>query len=76
MEILEETIQKTIKCEKNFYCLSCKPEELCKVIINLNPQLSIVQCGEDVPCLFFESYGKTKICKCPIRNELYNRYKV
>lgn len=74
IKIDEEIIQRTLKCELDFLCLSGDKTCLCKAkrsigfdLLEINPKI-VNDCG------FRVSFGNTYFCNCPTRNEIYNRY--
>jgi hypothetical protein len=76
IELSDEIIRKAGKCEKNFRCLSGESEKLCRVLCFIKDDIYFVKCMEDPDCVYLESFEKTKICNCPVRKEIYKRYKV
>ncbi len=78
-EIREEVKQATLACEKDFLCLSdngtplCKPS--CNVIYSVG-KVHFVEC--DGNCSYKLQFSKDYkyICTCPMRNEIYNLYKI
>ncbi len=75
IKISEETVLKTTKCSKNFRCLSGENENLCRVVYFMSDKINFVKCLGDKDCPYLESHKKTELCNCPIRNEIYQRYK-
>ena len=75
IEIPEEIIQKTVKCNKNLRCLSGDDKNLCRVICYIGKDTYFVRCLDDKGCPYLEAHKKTELCNCPVRNEIYNRYK-
>lgn len=75
IEVPEEIIQKTVKCDKNFRCLSGEGDNLCRVICHLSSDTYFVRCVDDKECPYLEAHKKTELCNCPVRNAIYQRYK-
>jgi hypothetical protein len=75
IEVPEEVLQKTTKCNKNFRCLSGENTNLCRIICCLGQDIYFVKCLGDKGCPYLESHKKTELCTCPVRNEIYLRYK-
>ena len=76
IQISEDILGETISCEKNFYCLSGDPKELCEME-SLNPQkVYFIKNPKDKRCIYTLSFGGSYICNCPTRREIYRRYRV
>lgn len=76
IEIPEEVIQKTTKCNKNFRCLLGEKENLCRIICHMSGNVYFVKCEGNKDCPYLEPHKKTELCNCPVRNEIYHRYKI
>lgn len=74
IKIDDDIIQKTTKCRKNFSCLSGETP-LCKVDECMGGAI-FIKCKEQNPCEYRAYFGYSQICCCPIRKELYHRYKI
>jgi hypothetical protein len=76
-KIPEDIVKKAAKCEKKLRCLSENNENICKVLCHMEFDICFVKCSnEDKDCPYFEPHTRTSLCKCPVRNEIYMRYKV
>ena len=81
LQVSDECRKKTTKCPSNFLCLSdkenpmCSKEKpLCTVDIPLESMLFVKYKQND--CAYMEEYGAGYLCTCPVRFEIYNRYKM
>jgi hypothetical protein len=80
----EEILKLATKCEKNFRCLSDNPPNLCRVLRTVGTELIITNCTEHCAmcryCLVFkpsEHHATNEsFCTCPVRMELYKRYRI
>ena len=76
MEIKKEVIDSTKKCDHKFECLS-KKDCICLVSkaksIIYNKAL-FIEC-EESNCKYNIIYGQSTICTCPVRNEIFKKYK-
>ncbi|MBI5099330.1 MAG: hypothetical protein HZB30_08845 [Nitrospirae bacterium] len=75
IEVPEEVLQKTTKCNKNFKCL-LEDANLCRIICCLGQDINFVKCLGDKACPYLEPHKKTELCTCPVRNEIYRRYQI
>jgi hypothetical protein len=75
MEITEKIIKETTKCVKNFECLK-NENHTCitsKGIRSIDSKLLFVECN-DGPCNYKLNFGYSKICNCPVRIEIFDKY--
>lgn len=75
MEIHKTTLKETVRCVKSFECLSNDnhPCLISKGIRSVESKLLFVECAED-HCNYKLSFGYSKICHCPVRIEIFNKY--
>jgi hypothetical protein len=74
MEIDKAIIEKTTKCIKHFACLKNKQHECCEIFMCLNNEICMIREAKSQVCKYKES-GFTEVCTCPVRVEIYNKYK-
>ena len=75
IEINEDIIKAATKCEKGFSCLSDNLEESCKVEYCVSNTVYFVKCLSAAHCSYKEPFGEGYFCTCPIRKEIYDKYK-
>ena len=66
----------TIKCDKDFKCLSLSNHELCKVTETVKDEVIFIGCQEKKHCVYVVSFGIYNTCNCPTRKEIYRKYKI
>jgi len=74
-EIDKMIIDQAKDCDRNFECLTDPDQPSCKVseCLNDNVHFLVELCR---PCLYFLKWGfNDHICTCPVRKEIYNKYK-
>ena len=74
-EIEENIIKDTTKCNYDFGCLE-NENHLCldaKVAFCVGGQVHFIDCPEKF-CKSKMDFGNGKICSCPTRKEIYNKY--
>ncbi len=76
LRINEETKKASTECRKNFSCLSGNQLTLCKVEQCVTDNLHFIKCINSELCSYQMSFGSSHVCTCPVRKELYNRYKI
>lgn len=76
IKIDNEIIKETTKCKRNYECLCSEGGVCCEVEMCVDEEVHFIYCLYDTPCNYKASFGDRNICKCPIRMEIYNKYKV
>ncbi|MFH1459753.1 MAG: hypothetical protein ABIG64_05200 [Candidatus Omnitrophota bacterium] len=76
ISIPQEILDKTTKCINKLTCLTNNVENLCKVTKQIQNELYFIACLHDKDCPYMDVFGKTKLCTCPVRREIYNLYEV
>jgi hypothetical protein len=73
---IDDTVrEKTKKCERNFKCLSGDTFSLCKVDDSGKVATVKIKTKPDQSCPYCLSLNAFKYCLCPMRNEIYKKYK-
>jgi hypothetical protein len=77
IEISDDILQSATRCQQDFSCLSGQTSHLCKVKYAVGlTVLFIEKPVDDKPCGYQASFGYHLVCNCPVRNEIYRRYKI
>jgi hypothetical protein len=84
IEISDEVINKAIGCHANLSCLNDKdnPEcsnrfAMCPVEIKIGNGMVFVNFNHDIFCSYNMPFGDNQIiCRCPVRYDIYERYKI
>jgi hypothetical protein len=75
IEIPEHIVDKADRCRKNHRCKG-DSGNLCKVVCFMKDDICFVRCLDSGDCSYLEPHVKTKLCTCPVRIEIYKRYKI
>ena len=77
-EIDEDVKNNTTECEKECACITDKDYKLCKVVRSTNKnKIVFIECLEKSPCNYKMSFGFSScLCNCPIRKEIFRKYKI
>lgn len=76
MEIDADIIKKATACSKEHKCLKNKENIYCKVERCINDTVLILECKEQLNCSYQLTFGICQICRCPVRIEIFNKYKI
>lgn len=74
--VSDKTIAEANKCKKDFSCLKTPHEALCLIDSCVNGKVHFIKCLNRGNCSYQGSFGLNLICHCPVRKELYNKYRV
>jgi hypothetical protein len=82
IEISDKVINKATKCHANFCCLNDKENPkcsnrfaMCPVDIDIGDGMVFVNFNYDISCIYNMPFGDNqRICRCPVRYEIYERY--
>lgn len=75
-EIENSVLEKAANCQERFSCLSGVRRNCCKVLGAVNGVVHFIDCqGDDTACSYRTSFSNWYICECPVRKELFTRYR-
>ena len=75
IKVDENIIRETTKCRKKHACLSGETP-FCTVELCIDNEIYFIKCESNELCSYRVPYGYSYVCICPVRKELYNRYKI
>ena len=73
LEIDENTKLRAKCCDKNFSCTESNP--CCKVQSCVANSIIFLEKLERC-CNYYQEFGYSNVCKCPVRSEIYKKYKL
>lgn len=76
IEIKEDIKALAPLCKHDFACLKPGHHALCKVQDCINGKVHFIECNDQNYCVYRTSFGYGHICSCPVRKEIYNKYKL
>jgi len=78
-EIEEEITKRAYLCPKNLVCLTGKDGLYCDVtdlMKGSGDEALLVDCLKHIKCPYLKRFGGTTcVCGCPVRREIYKRYR-
>jgi len=75
-EISDESRQAATRCAKGFACLTGDRKDLCAVETCIGEKVHFVKCLQVGNCAYQHPFGSGHFCTCPVRKELFNKYKI
>ncbi len=76
INIREDILKRTTKCEKDFSCISSEGKGLCEAEEPTGYQVLFIIRKSNTPCIYRTPLGTSFFCCCPTRNEIYEQYKI
>ncbi|VVB84584.1 Uncharacterised protein [uncultured archaeon] len=76
LKLNDGIIKSADRCKKNHSCLSGDSDNLCKVEMCVGDKIHFIKCLNENLCSYRIPFGYSFVCTCPVRKELYNRFKV
>lgn len=76
MEIHEQVLKKTTRCNKNFECLNNGSSPCCKVDYCVNGLVLFVEKNDCFYCNYRMNFGDSIMCNCPTRIEIFKKYSI
>jgi hypothetical protein len=77
-EIPKEALEQTVQCKYEFACLEtahCGERPLCKIDHPISKMLALVNCNGRLDCGYcLLQFGSGRICSCPTRIALKDKY--
>lgn len=74
LEISEPLREQASRCRKEKCCL--EGEGLCEVVESVAEKVFFVEGEGGRTCSYCLSFGNAHYCNCPVRQELYRKYKI
>ncbi len=74
LDIDANIVKSATSCAKNKACLE-NPGSVCPVVSPVSDDLIFVSKKSTQNCSYFSPYGYSGFCKCPVRQEIYKKYK-
>ena len=75
LKVDDDVIKNTNRCKKDHSCLS-DLTDLCKVEMCIADKIHFIKCMNERACNYRITFGYSFVCTCPVRKELYNKYKI
>ena len=77
IKISEDIVNNTTECTKDFSCLNPDAQrDICKILACLKNNLYFIKCLNEDYCSYRMSFGADFLCMCPVRKDIYNRYRI
>ncbi|AMV73658.1 hypothetical protein [Desulfuromonas sp. DDH964] len=74
LEICEDFRAQATRCRKGKTCLEGAPH--CRVVDSVADKVFFVEGEGGRLCCYHLSFGDSGYCNCPVRQELYRKYRV
>jgi hypothetical protein len=75
LEIDQKILTKATSCSKGFACLNGDNTVNCKIQYCINRQIHFIESSGTKTCNYKMHFGESFICICPVRKEIYKKYR-
>ncbi len=73
----KDILKRASRCRDNFSCLSGEGDCLCEIEDFAGEKIHFIKPGNKGGiCNYKMGFGYSFLCNCPVRKEIYNKYKV
>ena len=80
IHVSDEVRRAATNCKKEFSCLERERNNICTVLCTkedcINGIVHFIKCLNEGSCSYQHSFGDGFICGCPVRKEIFNKYKI
>lgn len=73
--ISKTTCKKADKCPNKLECLQNEDFEICPVVDFISDEIIFVEAQYYKSCPYMLPFADSNICHCPVRIEIYSKYK-
>lgn len=76
-DVPDRVLEAATECEHALACLQDESYPLCRVVSKIATGVLATYCPQGAPCTYCQPAIKSEgFCVCPVRIELYERYRV
>jgi hypothetical protein len=76
LAIPEETLVQAAKCLKGHSCLKARKRDTCEVDYSVQEGIIFIKDREMKPCFYYNCFGSSHFCACPVRRKIYRQYHI
>lgn len=71
-----EVLDQATKCLKHQCCLRSKERDVCDVDYSVHDDVVFIRSREMSPCFYYNCFGTSHFCACPVRKKLHFYYSI
>ncbi len=76
IKIDETIVSRTTKCNSKFACLDGDKKFHCKIDKSIGNVIFVSDEKRGLHCNYMLPFGSSFICVCPVRNEIFRKFKI
>ncbi len=69
-------MQAATNCKKKFSCLAGTKSDVCQVLSCYDDDIHFILCADNQYCSYQKKVSERVYCDCPVRKEIYDKYKI
>ncbi len=75
IKIPDEVLENTRNCNKLYACIENDKHVLCQVKHCVDNEVYFIKCAHTDKCDYQIPFGTSYFCSCPVRKEIYKKYR-
>lgn len=72
----EEILEQAVKCLKDHSCLNGQRRDVCEVDYSVQDGVVFIKEREMTPCFYYNCFGNSHFCACPVRKKIFLEYSI
>ena len=76
LSVPRDILHQATKCLKGHSCLSSRKRDMCEVDYGIQEGVIFIRDREMTPCFYYNCFGSSHFCACPVRKKLYGQYHI
>jgi hypothetical protein len=74
--IPKEILHQAAKCLKGHSCLKVRKRDTCEVDYGVQEGVIFIKDREMAPCFYYNCFGSSHFCACPVRKKIYHQHRI
>ena len=75
LSIPQEILDQAEKCLKGHSCLKMLKKDTCEVDYSVQEGVIFIKDRDMTPCFYYNCFGSSHFCACPVRKKIYQQYR-
>jgi len=74
LSVPREILHQATKCLKCYSCIKARKRDICAVDYDIQKSGIFIKDREMTPCFYYNCFGSSHFCACPVRKKIYLQY--
>jgi hypothetical protein len=76
LSVPRDILHQATKCLKGYSCLRERKRDICAVDYGIQESVIFIKDREMTPCFYYNCFGSSHFCACPVRKKIYVQYHI